>query len=390
MNETTRYWAKRQRISQLLLFTETGQGSCSMACSYCFLAKRGENKVMARETLFRAIDFLREIAVRSPSLHFFGTEPLKQWDLIVAAREYAPDMPISMTTNGHLLSDKRIRWLNENDVKIYVFSLDGGPEHNAARVDRKGNPTWPIVARNLRKLLDTQQSQWLTVRGTWYPTDYDLVSRFRAIEDLGARSIQFVPVTDAPFDERRVMEAYLALGEYYRWGWTSSKFINDMIRRCQNEEAVPQEGNGCGVGTGYWAVSPDGKLSLCQLYEEHQEIGGIGDIWNGITNPLPLLAISDRVDTFHTSSDPYPKQTETYDCSRCHAYKHCMGVGWCAGINRMATGDELVPPDGYCAHLRGMVAACRVWAKRMADRMPPSRSGVLGVRLPVAGEVVVT
>lgn len=389
VNEETRRWARRQHIHQLLLFTETGAGSCSMACSYCFLAKSGTNTVMERSTLHRAIDFLREVAVRPPSLHFFGTEPTKNWDLIVAAREYAPDMPISMTTNGHLLSRRRIEWLNENDVKIYVFSLDGGEEHNAARIDRKGNATWPVVTRNLKMLLETEQAQWLTVRGTWWPSDYDLVSRFRAIEDLGATSIQFVPVTDAAFDEQRVTEAYLELGEYYGWGWAPSKFVNDMIKRVQNEETVPQQGNACGVGTNYWAVSPDGSLSLCQLYEEHQDVGGLGDIWNGITNPLPLLAIGDRVNTFHTSVEPYPKKTETYDCSRCHAYKHCMSVGWCAGIHRLATGDELVPPDGYCAHTRGMVAAARIWADKMAERtagrMPADRVGVLGLRMPVSG-----
>ena len=387
VNDATRQWAQRQRIHQLLLFTETGEGSCSLACTYCFLAKAGERKVMARETLFRAIDFLREIAVRPPSLHFFGTEPLKQWDLIVAAREYAPDMPISLTTNGHLLNDRRIQWLCDNDVRIYVFSLDGGPEHNVARIDRKGNPTWHIVARNLQKLLETKQRKWLTVRGTWYPTDYDLVARFKALEDLGATSIQFVPVTDAPFEEERVKEAYLALGEYYKWGFTPSRFVNDMIRRCQNEASVPQAGNGCGVGTNYLAVSPDGTLTLCQLYEERQELGKVGDIWNGITNPLPFLAISDRVDTFHTEANPFPKRTSAYDCSRCHAYRHCMGVGWCAGYNLQATGDELVPPDGYCAHLRGMVAACRIWAAKMAERMPPDRPNVLGIRFPI-GEVV--
>lgn len=389
MNEQTKYWARRQRIHQLLLFTETGEGSCSMACTYCFLAKKGERKTMARETLTRAIDFLREIAVRPPSLHFFGTEPTKNWDLIVAAREYAPDMPISMTTNGHLLSRRRIEWLNENDVKIYVFSLDGGEEHNAARVDRRGRPTWPVVTRNLKMLLETEQRQWLTVRGTWWPSDYDLVSRFKAIMDLGATSIQFVPVTDAGFDEERVKQAYLELGEFFNWGWTPSKFVNDMLKRVQNEETIPQQGNACGVGTNYWAVSPDGRLSLCQLYEERPEVGSIGDIWQGVTNPLPLLAVSDRVGTFHTDAEPYPKRTERYDCSRCHAYKHCMGVGWCAGLNLAATGDELVPPDGYCAHLRGMVAACRIWAAKMAERMPPKRESVLGIRFPMGEEVLI-
>lgn len=389
ITDETRYWAKRQRIHQLLLFTETGAGSCSMACSYCFLAKAGENQKMTRETLYRAIDFLREVAVRPPSLHFFGTEPTKNWDLIVAAREYAPDMPISMTTNGHLLSDRRIQWLNENDVKIYVFSLDGDVRHNAARVDKKGNPTWPIVTRNLKKLLATEQAQWLTVRGTWWPSDYDLVSRFKAIMDLGASSIQFVPVTGAGFDEEKVRDAYLELGEFFDWGWTPSKFVNDMIRRVQQEDTIAPPGNACGVGTNYWAVSPDGRLSLCQLYEERPETGSIGDIWDGVTNPLPLLAIGDRVNTFHTSANPYPKRTDTFDCSRCHAYKHCMGVGWCAGINLMATGDELVPPDGYCAHTRGMVAAARIWADKMAERtagrMPADRVGVLGLRMPVSG-----
>src|SRR5690606_29375959 len=294
MNEQTYYWARRQRISKLLLFTMTGEGSCSLQCSYCFLAKRGDRKVIAKETLFRAIDFLREIAVDKPSIHFFGTEPLLRFDLIVAAREYAHEMPIGITTNGHLLNDERIKWLNDHDVRIYIYSLDGGPEHNIGRVDRKGNPSWPIVARNLQKLLATKQREWLTVRGTWWPVDYDLVGRFKALLDLGATSIQFTPTTAAHFDEERVKQAYLELGEFFKWGWTPSRFINDMIRRVQQEDTIAQAGNGCGVGKQYWAVSPDGKLSLCQLYEERQEIGGIGDIWNGITNPLPLLAISDR------------------------------------------------------------------------------------------------
>ena len=75
-----------------------------------------------------------------------------------------------------------------------------------------------MVTRNLKRLLDTEQAQWLTVRGTWWPSDYDLVSRFKAIMELGALSIQFVPVTDAGFDEERVKEAYLELGEFFDWG----------------------------------------------------------------------------------------------------------------------------------------------------------------------------
>src|SRR5690606_19707724 len=53
---------KRQKISRLLLFTETGEGSCPLACSYCFLAKAGVNKKMSEKTLRDAIDWLRAVS----------------------------------------------------------------------------------------------------------------------------------------------------------------------------------------------------------------------------------------------------------------------------------------------------------------------------------------
>ena len=362
VNAITKAWAKQQRINSLLLFVETGAGSCNLSCTYCFLAKRGVRKTMTVETLRAAVDFLREIAVGDPSIHFFGTEPLKRFDLIKEARQYAPEMPISLTTNGTLLTRSKLEWMAENDVKIYVYSIDGGEEHNALRVYRNGRPAWERIKRGLQLALE-YQAQWLTARGTWYPSDYDLVARFKALEELGVKSIQFVPVNNAPFDEEKVMQAYLELGEHYNWSWTPSRFVNNMIKRMQNEDTVPQEGNSCGVGTGYWAVSPDGRLSLCQLYEESPE-HTLGDIWQGITNPAPLWNVSWRVDTFHTDVNPYPKP----QCRSCLAYKHCMGVGFCAGVNRLDTGDELVPADGYCAHLRGLVRAARVWAEKMSER----------------------
>lgn len=373
-DEQTRFWASRQRFRELLLFTGTGAGACNLGCRYCFLSHRGPRTVIPAQVLRDAIDFLREYATGSMRLHFFGYEPTTNWDLIVAAREYAPDISISMTTNGYLLDDKRIDWLNANDVRIYVFSIDGGPEHNRYRVDWAGRPTWGRVAENLRKLCQTKQVTWLTARASWHcgsnGEDYDLVGRFRALEELGARSIAVVPVTDAPFDERRVEQAYLELGEHYQWGRTPSRYVNEMLERMlRGEENVPQAGDGCGVGTQYWALLPDGRLSLCQEYAEKPE-GIIGSIYEGITNPLPFLAISDRVHQFHTAVNPYPKETERYACRRCHAYRHCMGVGWCAGWHRQVTGDEIVPPDGYCAHLRGFVSAMRQWAEEHKRRYP--------------------
>ncbi len=370
--DKTKQIAKRQGLTRLLLFTETGEGSCNMACKYCFLGKSGTNKKMSIEILHKAIDFLNLYAVGEPSLHFFGTEPLKNWDLILATREYT-NMMISLTTNGVALTKERIDWMDNNNVKVYILSLDGGEAHNDQRILRNGDPSWDIVSKNAKLLLESKQRQWITARGTWAGLDYDLVGRFKALEELGFPSIQFVPDVTGPFERDLVKEAYLELGEYYAWGAPPSKFINEMVQRLMDEENAKQEGNKCGTGRGIWAVSPDGSLSLCQLYEE-SAVGKIGDIWNGITNEMPFTAISERVNTYHTNINPYPKP----ECEGCTAYKHCQGVGWCAGINRQVNGDELVAPDGYCEHLIGMVEALRVWAEKQGERMPKPQRGILG------------
>ncbi len=371
--DKTKQIAKRQGLTRLLLFTETGAGACNMACNYCFLGKEGTNKKMDVETLHKAIDFLNLYAVGEPSLHFFGTEPLKNWDLIVAAREYT-NMMISLTTNGVALTKERIDWMDNNNVKVYILSMDGGEEHNKNRILRSGDLSWAVVSRNAQLLLQSpKQRGWVTARGTWSGYDYDLVGRFAELAGLGFPSIQVVPDVTGPFERAKAKEAYLELGEYYAWGATPSKFVNDMVQRLMDEENAKQEGNKCGTGRGIWAVSPDGSLSLCQLYEESL-VGKIGDIWNGITNEMPFMAIGERVNTYHTDINPYPKP----ECEGCTAYKHCQGVGWCAGINRQVNGDELIAPDGYCEHLIGMVEALRIWADKQGERMPKPKRGILG------------
>lgn len=356
---------REQKISRLIFFTERGEGSCPLACSYCFLAKQGENRVMPLEVMFDAIDWLREVAVEKPSIYFFGTEPTKQWNHIVMARTYAPDLEIGLTTNGYLLNEERIRWLAENDIRIYVYSIDGGPEHNRHRLTRSGKPSWERVAENLKLLLKTELGQYVTARGTWMPDDYDLVSRYKALEELGARSIVFIPSIEADWDEEKVARAYIELADYYKGGKSPSNMIEEAIQRIiQGADSPP--GNGCNTGRFAWAVSVDGKLTLCQAYEEH-DYGVIGSIYEGITN-LKAFEITWAVDDFHTLRNPYPKE----QCRTCHAYNHCMGAGFCAEINHEATGNPAVPPDGYCNHLRGMVTGLKYWASLRLKNDPDS------------------
>jgi len=345
MLNKTKELAKQYGIRQLLIFTGM---NCSQHCTYCFLPKGSEE--MSTDTLFAAMEFLTSLT-EQPSLHFFGTEPTMQWHLIEQARQKV-NWPISLTTNGYLLTTKRIDWCNEHDVKVYVYSIDGGPHHNRHRLTRSGRESWDIVARHFRYLAKRQST--VTARATWTPRDYDLVGRFRALTDLGAPSIQVVPDIDGPpWDEEKVEQAYLDLGEHYKWGWTPSHYVNSMVASIKEQR--PKPGNPCRFGYHSWAVMPDGTLKTCQRGEP------IGNIWDGITNPAPLYESALCTVLLETRT---PLADE---CEECVAFPYCPGVGYCCAANR-AQGSSVMPTEAHCTHLRGMVRACMVWAKEQDKR----------------------
>lgn len=349
--ETTREIALRYRLRSLTLYVATGDGSCPFACDYCFLHKDGQRRDMTIQVLRDAIDFLRRFAItHGPErLHFFGTEPLMRWDLLEEAARYAPDLAISLTTNGYLLTEERIRWLADHHAKVYVYSIDGGPEHHKYRHTRDGKDTWDRVAANLVKLLPTQ-SGWLTARGTWRPDDYDLVGRYKALEALGAKSIQIAPDTSQPWDEAKVAEAYMALAEHYHGGPSPSRWINDALGRLEAGD-IRNRGNTCNAGRYSWTVLPDGTLTLCHGGIELPE-WKIGSIYDGVTNESAFL-ITQRIDGWNR---------DLPECADCHAKAFCMGIGFCPSDHIIyGTGDVNRPPSGYCAHLRGFITGMKYW-----------------------------
>lgn len=373
-HERTVEIAQRQKLNALLLYTETGDGSCPLACGYCFLAKQGEIKTMSLETLHRSIDFLMEYGKYQPQdenarrLHFFGTEPLKRWELVVAAAEHAPDLKITLTTNGYLMTEEKIQWLKDHpNVRVVIWSLDGDEHHNRHRVTRAGKSSHAQIVKNLRRYAEVIGLEEVALRGTITTEDMDLVSRFAFLQDLNPGSVEIVPDVTADWDESEVAAMYRRLGEHYGWQRPPSNLLANILHAVQQPKPR-RPGNQCGTGYFAWSVSPDGALSLCQGWEEYPHMR-FGSVWDGVTTTLPFELVSWEVDKFRQEGNPYPKP----GCKDCHAYNHCMGIGWCATEFYRSRRDPerpwedpidmvATPTDGYCAHLRGAVTAMEYWA----------------------------
>lgn len=342
-------FARKMGLKGLTLYTAVGSGSCPMACKYCFLAKSGRKQVLPISTLHYAIDFIHAI-IDKPTLHFFGTEPIMQFDLIREARIYAPDIPISLTTNGYLLDDEKIDWIARNNVRIYVYSIDGGREHNLNRLTIDGKETWDRVIGNLRKLVPSQ-GKWITARGTWVPDDYDLVGRYRALEETGVKSITIIPDLYNPhWNEEKVAQAYCKLADYYKGGIPPTKLISQALDRLSSGNFKSE--NMCKTGYYSWGMLPNGDLMLCHngVDTPTWRIGNIFDLMGEV--PEEAIEVSKKADNFAPN---FPQ------CQDCPARRLCMGIGWCAKLNFDTTGDPITPPESYCIHLRGFATGMRYW-----------------------------
>ena len=285
---------------------------CNLRCKYCFGdggSYGQERAVMTPEVGKRAIDFLIESC--GPRKHcevdFFGGEPLMNMKTVKAVTEYARQreketgkkFKLTMTTNGMLLNDENIKWLNDNDFSL-VLSLDGRKEVNdAMRPDAGGHGTYDRNVKNFKKCIASRKGgDWdyrgvyTYLRGTYTHNNMDFTKDVLSMVDEGFNILSVEPVVmkDSPLgfteeDLPRIREEYDRLTEAYMKrhregrGFWFFHFNMDL----SNGPCVAKRLSGCGAGHEYVAVSENGDLYPC-----HQFVGRegykLGDIYEGITN----------------------------------------------------------------------------------------------------------
>ena len=158
---------------------------CNLRCKYCFAAT-GDfgtgRKLMPLETGKAAIDFLLEKSAGRENLEvdFFGGEPLMNFDVVKEivkyARskeaEYGKNFRFTITTNGMLLTDDKIDFINK-EMSNVVLSIDGRKEVNdKMRVRVDGSGSYDKIVDAYKHLVEKRGDKEYYVRGTY--TKYNL------------------------------------------------------------------------------------------------------------------------------------------------------------------------------------------------------------------------
>lgn len=320
---------------------------CNLRCKYCF-ASTGDfgtgRKLMPFSVAKAAIDFLLEHSVgrQNLELDFFGGEPLMNWNVVKQTVEYArskeqeygKNFRFTITTNGMLLDDEKIDFINR-EMSNVVLSIDGRKEVNdAMRVKVDGTGCYDRIVKNYKKLVEKRGDKEYYVRGTYTSHNLDFSEDVMHLYEAGFDQISVEPVMEDDSVEYAITEKDLdtIYAEYDRLVERLTKlkkdggflnFFHFMIDLDQGP-CVIKRLRGCGSGNEYVSITPDGDIFPCHQFVGHDEYK-MGNLEEGTFD----TAIKKEFAGCHVYSKP--------TCRKCWAKFYCSGG--CNANNYIYNGD---------------------------------------------------
>ncbi|MCL6592078.1 MAG: 4Fe-4S cluster-binding domain-containing protein, partial [Firmicutes bacterium] len=178
---------------------------CNLQCEYCF-ASNGDyhlgQSLMTADTAIKAIDFLvRNSERQNLEIDFFGGEPMLNFQVVKAAVSYGREVErrsgkklhFTITTNGTLLDEPTIDYLNQN-IDNVVISIDGRKEtHDAIRFYRGGKGSYDRIVPLAQELVRNRGSKEYYIRGTFTSANLDFASDVLHLAGLGFNEISIEP-----------------------------------------------------------------------------------------------------------------------------------------------------------------------------------------------------
>ena len=356
--------ASSGRLDTVLVKTAS---RCNIDCSYCYVYSgpdttwRLQPKRMHREVAEALCERLVDQARRQNAgfaIVLHGGEPLLLGfdDLAALLRglrvHLAPHRhPISIQTNGTLLSEKLLNLFAETRASVSV-SIDGPPEANdLARLDHRGNSTYAATMRGIRLLASHPESEFLfagTLSVIQPVVDPALVYGF--LKGLGSPNMDFL-LQDGNHDRLPPGKTCFDSTEYGRWLaglldlYLADPFpvpiriVDDIIKLCLGGVSR-KEGQG-NTPYGILIVETSGEIrkndTLRASFEGADRFDGG---WNITTTPLSTVLSSQEYITYAGMQAPAS--------SRC---RECSLLSVCGGgmpLYRWSSDRGYDNPSVYC------------------------------------------
>lgn len=308
---------------------------CNIRCKYCFASQgdfKGDRGLMDLETGKKAFDLLIKHSGnrRNIEVDFFGGEPLMNWEVVKQLVDYGRSLEaehqknfrFTLTTNGVLLDDEKIAYINENMENV-VLSLDGTQATNdLMRPAVNGAGTYDVIVPKFKKLVEKRGPKSYYVRGTFTRFNTDFAKDVIHMADLGFKLTSVEPVVSEPHHDYTLQETDLPkiFSEYEKLAEAiidregtekAFKFFHFMVDLSQGP-CVIKRLSGCGAGSEYIAVTPEGDIYPC-----HQFVGNPDFVMGSVNTGDIDLSLNKAFKNAHVYNKP--------KCKDCWAKFYCSG-----------------------------------------------------------------
>lgn len=351
---------------------------CNLKCTYCFASQGdfgGAKELMSYEVGKKSLDFLiaNSGSRRNLEVDFFGGEPLMNFNVVKRLVEYGHEeaakhdknFRFTITTNGVLLDDKKIEYINEHMDNV-VLSIDGRKTVNdKMRLTLNDKGSYDIIVPKYQKLVSSRKDKSYYIRGTFTRNNLDFSKDLEHFKELGFVHTSMEPVVSADGNPFAIREEDLPeiLKEYEDFAvkYADMKVSGDpfdffhFIVDLTQGPCVIKRITGCGAGTEYLSITPDGSIYPC-----HQFVGNEEYLMGNILDEN--LVLPQEMRDYFRESHVYSKE----DCKDCWAKFYCSGGCHANAIN--FNNDITKPYKVGCEmQKKRLECALMIEAKRMLE-----------------------
>ncbi len=262
---------------------------CNLRCGYCFADTGdfgGHRALMSKEVAQKAIEFAIKGSKKRHNLELdlFGGEPLMNMPVVKFIVDYVrkreketgKNIKLTLTTNGTLLTDEIVTYLNDNRVML-VLSLDGSKKtHDHMRPYPENLGSFDKAVEGFKKVIESRRGRNYYLRGTYTHYNPHFADDVLAMLEVGSEiSMEPVVGTNEPYvlteDDWQILDKeYEKLARIYldkrRKGIPFDFFHFNVA--LDNGPCVAKRLAGCGAGHEYYAITPEGDIYPC-----HQFVG---------------------------------------------------------------------------------------------------------------------
>ena len=332
---------------------------CNLRCRYCFASTGeyhlGRRALMPFSVARKALDFLVERSGNRKNLEvdFFGGEPLMNFEVVKQLVAYGRELEKShdklfhftLTTNALGVTPEVVEFANE-ELHNVVISLDGRKEvHDALRITKAGTGSFELVLPKAKKLGLSRQrlGKEYYIRGTFTRNNLDFAKDVEYLADQGFEQISIEPVVLPDEDSSSIREEDMpkVFAEYDKLAriiyerrkdgrWLN--FFHFMVD-LENGPCLAKRMTGCGAGSEYIAVTPEGDIYPC-----HQFVGNEAFRMGSVLSGEFDLNIQSRFSQNTIASKP--------ECRSCWAKYFCSGG--CAANAQNYNSDISKPYKPAC------------------------------------------